>query len=349
MACSHLMFRVLFQVQYIISQDGVQHLIPQEYVVVADGNHIQVSVSPLNNSSVQFSSLQSFYCPNKNIWWYIGAGQMTIKHKKHRTTKKRSVKNTVQIKSTEHCTDHMCTSNYSTYLLSDWSLLPLLRCQMDRSSSMNTMGLLCRSNRWSRSSKHSERVRVFCFDKGSLLHIFHISRSLWVTTVRSSICQWAQSSRWWILKIWRLLPTLLSQVGTDQSLHIDTQSASTLLDYIYNGWMHWSLKTASVTDSLSYGSKSGYNSCFNKTLCTHKMKGHMYQLLLKILEIWILTSVIESRPQSDDLFQDALIQSRMSAAENHDILKMMKYTQNQKLAFGQLILNIRCWTIDLAV
>uniref|UniRef100_A0A3Q3B4E9 Zinc finger protein 335 n=1 Tax=Kryptolebias marmoratus TaxID=37003 RepID=A0A3Q3B4E9_KRYMA len=30
------------QVQYIISQDGVDHLIPQEYVVVADGNHIQV-------------------------------------------------------------------------------------------------------------------------------------------------------------------------------------------------------------------------------------------------------------------------------------------------------------------
>lgn len=35
---------VHFQVQYIISQDGVQHLLPQEYVVVADGNHIQVSV-----------------------------------------------------------------------------------------------------------------------------------------------------------------------------------------------------------------------------------------------------------------------------------------------------------------
>ncbi|XP_061908919.1 zinc finger protein 335 isoform X2 [Entelurus aequoreus] len=30
------------EVQYIISQDGVQHLIPQEYVVVADGNHIQM-------------------------------------------------------------------------------------------------------------------------------------------------------------------------------------------------------------------------------------------------------------------------------------------------------------------
>lgn len=213
-------------------------------------------------SSLQFTSVsvQSFFFPqrdtcfavvvrthevNKNIWWYIGAGQMTIKHKKYRTTKlglrtkrtffkKWSVKNMVQIKSTKHC----------TYLLSDWSLLPLLRCQMDRSSSTNTMGLLCRSNRWSRSSKHSERVRVFCFDKGSLLHIFHISRSLWVTTVRSSICQWAQSSRWWILMIWRLLPTLLSQVGTDHSLHINTQSAGTLLDYIYNGWMHWSLKTA---------------------------------------------------------------------------------------------------------
>lgn len=30
------------EVQYIISQDGVQHLIPQEYVLVSDGNHIQM-------------------------------------------------------------------------------------------------------------------------------------------------------------------------------------------------------------------------------------------------------------------------------------------------------------------
>lgn len=30
------------EVQYIISQDGVQHLMPQEYLVVADGNHIQM-------------------------------------------------------------------------------------------------------------------------------------------------------------------------------------------------------------------------------------------------------------------------------------------------------------------
>lgn len=45
-----VMFHVLYQVQYIISQDGVQHLIPQEYVVVADGNHIQVSESPHKKS-----------------------------------------------------------------------------------------------------------------------------------------------------------------------------------------------------------------------------------------------------------------------------------------------------------
>jgi hypothetical protein len=30
------------QVQYIISEDGVQHLLPQEYVVLGDGNHIEV-------------------------------------------------------------------------------------------------------------------------------------------------------------------------------------------------------------------------------------------------------------------------------------------------------------------
>ncbi|KAJ8260451.1 hypothetical protein GJAV_G00182330 [Gymnothorax javanicus] len=30
------------EVQYIISQDGVQHLLPQEYVVVSDGGHIQM-------------------------------------------------------------------------------------------------------------------------------------------------------------------------------------------------------------------------------------------------------------------------------------------------------------------
>uniref|UniRef100_A0A8C1KA97 Zinc finger protein 335 n=1 Tax=Cyprinus carpio TaxID=7962 RepID=A0A8C1KA97_CYPCA len=30
------------QVQYIISQDGVQHLLPREYVVVSEGNHIQM-------------------------------------------------------------------------------------------------------------------------------------------------------------------------------------------------------------------------------------------------------------------------------------------------------------------
>lgn len=39
------------QVQYIISQDGVPQLIPQEYVVVADGNQIQVGVQPFRTVS----------------------------------------------------------------------------------------------------------------------------------------------------------------------------------------------------------------------------------------------------------------------------------------------------------
>lgn len=49
---------VLSQVQYIISQDGVQHLIPQEYVVVADGNHIQVIVSPHNMIPIVAAAVQ---------------------------------------------------------------------------------------------------------------------------------------------------------------------------------------------------------------------------------------------------------------------------------------------------
>lgn len=49
----HLWGFFLFQVQYIISQDGVEHLIPQEYVVVSDGNQIQVS-------NIQFLSVNHF-------------------------------------------------------------------------------------------------------------------------------------------------------------------------------------------------------------------------------------------------------------------------------------------------
>ena len=77
----------MFQVQYIISQDGVPHLIPQEYVVVADGNQIQVSV------------LSLWEVP-------VTAGEMP------------------------------CLNCY-----------PVLRCQMDRSSSMSMTGPFCRSNR----------------------------------------------------------------------------------------------------------------------------------------------------------------------------------------------------------
>lgn len=41
----HLGVNPCLQVQYIIAQDGVQHLLPHEYVVVPEGHHIQVSTS----------------------------------------------------------------------------------------------------------------------------------------------------------------------------------------------------------------------------------------------------------------------------------------------------------------
>ncbi|XP_048464547.1 zinc finger protein 335-like [Rhincodon typus] len=42
------------QVQYIISQEGVQHLVPQEYVVVPDGHHIQVQDGQIHH--IQYES-----------------------------------------------------------------------------------------------------------------------------------------------------------------------------------------------------------------------------------------------------------------------------------------------------
>ncbi|KAM8775942.1 zinc finger protein 335 isoform 2-T2 [Rhynchonycteris naso] len=61
------------QVQYIISQDGVQHLLPQEYVVVPEGHHIQVGslcryrmarshTSSMNKGPHSFRSLRYSMC-----------------------------------------------------------------------------------------------------------------------------------------------------------------------------------------------------------------------------------------------------------------------------------------------
>uniref|UniRef100_A0A8C4TT79 Zinc finger protein 335 n=1 Tax=Falco tinnunculus TaxID=100819 RepID=A0A8C4TT79_FALTI len=50
------------QVQYIIAQDGVQHLLPHEYVVVPEGHHIQEGTLPLLDSPV-LSPLQFQYMP----------------------------------------------------------------------------------------------------------------------------------------------------------------------------------------------------------------------------------------------------------------------------------------------
>uniref|UniRef100_A0A8C6PV19 Zinc finger protein 335 n=1 Tax=Nothobranchius furzeri TaxID=105023 RepID=A0A8C6PV19_NOTFU len=58
------------QVQYIISQDGVEHIIPQEYVVVADGNHIQVCffIYYLNESPLLIGMLHH---PVSKLNWEI--------------------------------------------------------------------------------------------------------------------------------------------------------------------------------------------------------------------------------------------------------------------------------------
>ncbi|XP_009992332.1 PREDICTED: zinc finger protein 335 [Chaetura pelagica] len=44
------------QVQYIIAQDGVQHLLPHEYVVVPEGHHIQVQDGQITHSQHEQSS-----------------------------------------------------------------------------------------------------------------------------------------------------------------------------------------------------------------------------------------------------------------------------------------------------
>lgn len=67
---------LLFQVQYIISQDGdVEHLIPQEYVVVADGSHIQVTHlyfffhrKALLLPRRHRASVKCLFCPT-DAWW----------------------------------------------------------------------------------------------------------------------------------------------------------------------------------------------------------------------------------------------------------------------------------------
>uniref|UniRef100_UPI00398EE250 zinc finger protein 335-like n=1 Tax=Pristiophorus japonicus TaxID=55135 RepID=UPI00398EE250 len=47
------------QVQYIISQEGVQHLVPQEYVVVPEGHHIQVQDGQIHH--IQYESDQQIH------------------------------------------------------------------------------------------------------------------------------------------------------------------------------------------------------------------------------------------------------------------------------------------------
>lgn len=64
-AVQHLMAgdNQVTEVQYIISQDGVEHLIPQEYVVVANGNHIQMS----DGQIIQYSEQEGSFVQGQQI------------------------------------------------------------------------------------------------------------------------------------------------------------------------------------------------------------------------------------------------------------------------------------------
>lgn len=74
-------FNALKSIGSFISQDGVQHLLPREYVVVSDGNHIQVSMcsSIIHNPKFQNSSwLFSDGCEQTHLICYCSLKSIFI-------------------------------------------------------------------------------------------------------------------------------------------------------------------------------------------------------------------------------------------------------------------------------
>ena len=110
-----LIWFVLFQVQYIISQDGVQHLIPQEYVVVADGNHIQVRALIPHKKSYRLTTVPVLW---DNVYHKLYFNFLSI----------------------------IIISFLSLFLYSCFSLF--FRWRTVRSSSTSMTEPFCRSNRW---------------------------------------------------------------------------------------------------------------------------------------------------------------------------------------------------------
>ncbi|XP_069845979.1 zinc finger protein 335 isoform X1 [Dipodomys merriami] len=64
------------QVQYIISQDGVQHLLPQEYVVVPDGHHIQVQEGQITH--IQYEQGGPFLQESQIQYVPVSPGQQLV-------------------------------------------------------------------------------------------------------------------------------------------------------------------------------------------------------------------------------------------------------------------------------
>ncbi|XP_010624505.1 zinc finger protein 335 isoform X1 [Fukomys damarensis] len=64
------------QVQYIISQDSVQHLLPQEYVVVPDGHHIQVQEGQITH--IQYEQGAPFLQESQIQYVPVSPGQQLV-------------------------------------------------------------------------------------------------------------------------------------------------------------------------------------------------------------------------------------------------------------------------------
>uniref|UniRef100_K7DZC2 Zinc finger protein 335 n=1 Tax=Monodelphis domestica TaxID=13616 RepID=K7DZC2_MONDO len=64
------------QVQYIISQDGVQHLLPQEYVVVPEGHHIQVQEGQITH--IQYEQGTPFLQESQIQYVPVSPGQQIV-------------------------------------------------------------------------------------------------------------------------------------------------------------------------------------------------------------------------------------------------------------------------------
>ncbi|XP_006881802.1 PREDICTED: zinc finger protein 335 [Elephantulus edwardii] len=64
------------QVQYIISPDGVQHLLPQEYVVVPEGHHIQLQEGQITH--IQYEQGTPFLQESQIQYVPVSAGQQLV-------------------------------------------------------------------------------------------------------------------------------------------------------------------------------------------------------------------------------------------------------------------------------